>query len=222
MARDPRHILYHDLLAAAGRSGCCVCCCLHSGEDDYVRRILSEHVTDVAFRRRWLKAAGLCARHAHQLADIGDALGSAILYQSLLAGLLNGPMATATPRAKHFAQWVHTPGKLPACPACAHLDDYRNRLIEGLCRHAPNAEFFKVFDAGDGLCLAHLVDAIAVAPRDVRDYLVTRHRQRWVELEQALVRLIGSFDPNRRAPGELDEATKDAFARAIDVMTGER
>src|SRR5947209_1774574 len=176
--RTSKFVAYAHLLDACPRRGCPVCRCLRELTLRALDTLLHEQVTDPETRRRLDRSDGFCAWHGDLVTQAGgSALGSAILYESVLR------RAVARLREVHreletrsFRGWRHrrrasTPPSLVAgqerrapCPLCVDLVESEAGYLRTVLDFVADGEFEQAYAGSAGLCLPHLELALGRFP----------------------------------------------------------
>jgi len=197
-----------DLKRALGQEGCPICRLQAEAEERYLGHVLWENVNDLATRARFLPSWGYCGRHARllghlELKDYRDAMGTAIMYESLIQQLKNhlGRVQAEAAQFRAPRRWrifgepwsrakqVPTPLSPTAeCYVCeigkAGAETVLEGLLEGLT--GKEVDLSALYQASDGLCLPHLRSALAQNPMGESQVgkILVEHVQKYVALLQ--------------------------------------
>ena len=175
-------LTFIDLKRALRQPGCAVCRLQREAEERYLGHLLWENVNDLSARAPFLASWGYCARHARligklELKGYGDALGTAIMYESLIQQLkhhldkIRDALAQTQPRKKRkFLRmpWIrarNTPDPLApmgGCYVCEIGMMSAGFVLEGLIDglEGREADISELYHSSDGLCLPHLRTAL--------------------------------------------------------------
>jgi len=177
-----RHMLYYNLCDAFAERGCPICRLGIQAVDRYLDHLLYESVNDPGIREEVRQSWGFCREHAHQLEQLHDALGIAIIYQDVISHILRA-VGTGQPRGSRtlLARGLGMPLKpahqlaeqlRPAgiCPACRKRAEVEGVYLDTLLQHAADPELLALWRASDGLCWPHFQQAL----RLVRDETALR------------------------------------------------
>jgi hypothetical protein len=167
-ARKPRrHAGEHDLIEAFGQPGCPVCRLATEAVDAYLTSVCYEQVNDLDLREQLRSAGGFCRAHAERFIKqrLGQ-LAAAIVYRdvlntarkriaaggdgpgrSMLAALFGG-------RGRRDARAV------PPCPGCDVEAEAEERYLAALRNRLREPSVRAKYEAGDGLCLPHIDQAL--------------------------------------------------------------
>jgi hypothetical protein len=171
-----------DLKRALPQSGCPICRLQTETEERYLGHVLWEYVNDLSTRARFLPSWGYCARHARllgrlELKDYHDAMGTAIMYESLVQQLRNQLDRVQAEAAQYHSQrrvrifrmpWIrarNTPDPLAptaGCYVCEIGTMSAGFILEGLIDGLEGREgkISELYHSSDGLCLPHLRTAL--------------------------------------------------------------
>jgi len=223
-----RHRVYIAVLdALRERTGCALCRLEAAGAHRYLDGVLYERATDSEYRSHLVRAGGFCPRHAHQLADLPDCLGVAMLYDGLLRGYLDSLTRLARGGPDRFrwlkniaARWTGL-RPAPPCPACVIQSDQRDRYAAMIADGWSDMALHDAMEGASPLCAAHFHGvARKMNTRDDRVALAFIEAGKIAALldqleefldHQRMERLNESWGPER-----------DAWIRAVEVMTGVR
>src|SRR5262245_21095230 len=168
--------IYFALLEALGKSGCAICRIMEEASASYLDMLFYEQVADVGVRRKLRQSRGLCNWHSWRVKDIPTAaLGVAIIAQDLLevegarlADLQRGPRWHRLGKRfraqlgrhlllKYLRGWQDR----TVCAACQTVGEHERHALETLLNFIHEAEFARQFEDSFGVCLPHLVSAVA-------------------------------------------------------------
>lgn len=217
----------YALQEALQKSGCPVCRLCHDAAAHYVDSVLYEYVNDPDVRAEWVAAGGLCRRHAETCRRSHNALGVAILFESLVRDALqgiDGPAATTVLLRSRIAGWFSKPGPdgaTPACLACAKELEIERESIDALLSGLRDEVLQDVFAASSGLCMAHFHRAREACHSDAISQAVANCQR------EALTRLVSRLDifiekqDYQRSDEELTRDEGTSRLLAIDLMAPE-
>ena len=86
--RIEKNLSHHKLEEALREQGCAVCRLVDRAGHRYLDNLLYELVNDPGVQTEFRESLGLCNRHAYQMLDFGDGLGTAVLYRVATRRLL--------------------------------------------------------------------------------------------------------------------------------------
>lgn len=166
-ARKPRrHAGEHDLIEAFGQPGCPVCRLSTEAVDAYLTSVCYEQVNDLDLREQLRSAGGFCRPHAERFIRqrLGQ-LAAAIVYRDVLntarkrlaggwAGRSRSKLAGLFGRGRPSIRTV------PACPGCEVEAEAEGRYLGVLRNRLRDATVRAKYQAGDGLCLPHIDQAL--------------------------------------------------------------
>jgi hypothetical protein len=145
MLEPARHLPLFALLEALEQPGCPVCRLADQAARRFFEALFYEQVTDPQTRARLRRAGGFCRAHTAIVLQLGDSLGSSLIYADLLreaVKLLGGDFAAG-------------------CPACEAAAGAVDRALAALLCHLVDEDVLAAYRKGDGLCLEHLRQAIS-------------------------------------------------------------
>jgi hypothetical protein len=197
-ARKPRrHAGEHDLIEAFGQPGCPVCRLATEAVDAYLTSVCYEQVNDLDLREQLRTAGGFCRAHAARFIRqrLGQ-LAAAIVYRDVLSTARKrlaggGWQGGRSKLAALFGGRGQRPARaLPPCPGCEAESEAENRYLEALRNRLRDPSVREKYQAGDGLCVPHIDQALQADDEGAR------------VLAQASVEMLGKI------VGELDEYIK--------------
>lgn len=189
---DQFSLISAGLKRALRLQGCPVCRLKEETVHRYVRFLLAENVNDGDSRAHIVRSLGFCPEHTWllyhtEVSRFGDALGNSILYEHLAEEVRKNLTAfrrDLPDAAPHGRGWwrrawarlrpvvgalFRPSGALdplrPAgrCRMCAHAAHEEETVIHALVNLCAMPDFRALYTASDGLCLAHLRQALRVA-----------------------------------------------------------
>ena len=175
-----------ELKVSLERSGCPICDQRPRALKRYLDTFHFESMMDMDSRTQLMEALGFCPAHTFhmvtmEMRDAGDPVGTNLVYEQLTK-VARRNLALWQPDTVGFSWWNHLRaawqrlrgrplGPLAAarpCPACLAIETHAERalsaLVEELQRGAP--DIVDLYRQGDGLCLAHLREALMRYSRD--------------------------------------------------------
>jgi len=198
----------------------------------YLDALLYEQVTDVDTRRAIRAAWGFCNWHTWMLPELaGSLFGAAIIYEDLVTLTLRSTEGLALRRPR---RWLHAltrrrrgPGmpdayrRRTACPACTSSAEAERRYLAIMVTLADDGDLQAAYAGSDGLCLPHLVAAVADhGTRPETSTLVERTRDKWRRLGQDIAGFVGKHDYRNREP--YSDAERASYLRAFEMLAGAR
>ena len=193
-ARKPRrHAGEHDLIEAFGQPGCPVCRLATESVDAYLTSVCYEQVNDLDLREQLRSAGGFCRPHAERFIKqrLGQ-LAAAIVYRDVLNTARKRLAAGWAGRGRSMLAGLFGRGRgsvrtVPACPGCEAESEAEARYIAVLRNRLQDPAVRARYQAGDGLCLPHIDQALQVDDAGAE------------ALAEAAVEMLGAI------VGELDE-----------------
>ncbi len=233
---NDRHLAYFDLLEAFRQPGCPVCRCVGAASRRYLETLGYEHVNDPEVRRRLRASWGLCNWHTGILADLpGSPFAAAVIHEDLLrTGHRTAALGARSARVgrgprrwlARLAGDVGSPAlarlyrRRPPCPACVEAARVEARAVDALAVFAGELAFQRAYEASDGLCVPHTVQAVErAAGRPQAETLVRLTVRRWEVLRRAVERFVAKHDHRNTEPFSDDEV--GAWRRALATIAGE-
>jgi hypothetical protein len=169
-ARKPRrHAGEHDLIEAFGQPGCPVCRLATEAVDAYLTSVCYEQVNDLDLREQLRTAGGFCRPHAERFIKqrLGQ-LAAAIVYRDVL-NTARKRIAAGTWGGRGRSMLAGLLGRgrgagrgLPPCPGCEVEAEAEGRYLAALRNRIRDEMVRAKYRAGDGLCLPHIDQALAV------------------------------------------------------------
>ena len=194
-ARKPRrHAGEHDLIEAFGQPGCPVCRLATEAVDAYLTSVCYEQVNDLDLREQLRSAGGFCRAHAERFIKqrLGQ-LAAAIVYRDVL-NTARKRIASGTGgsgRSKLAALFGGRARRdqrsVRSCPGCDVEAEAEERYLAALRNRLREPAVRAKYEAGDGLCLPHIDQALQADDDGAR------------ALAEAAVTMLGTI------VGELDE-----------------
>lgn len=222
-----QHTPFFNLLEALREPGCPLCRLGNRAAHRFIDGVLYESVTDPQMRATLVESHGFCPTHSERLVAHHDALGSAIIYRSILkhleaelAPLLATGEGSVLNRVRE--RWGREETPLAAhilCPACEERDKAASRALSTFSANYQDPALQQALATSSGLCLPHLGQALVILERPALTLLLQRQQVAWSDLHQELDELIRKHD--HRFSEEPIEGEKDAWQRAIRLAAGE-
>lgn len=210
---DGLGIVTLELRGAFRQPGCPICRVKRETADRYILHLLWENVNDFTTRLHLVNSLGFCPKHTWQMyhAEVdmfGDGLGVSIIYEHLTRLIMDGlsgfeaslPMSAPERPSWWQRAWLRLRAAMRRTPSSPRLDGlapheecrvcfYANRTeqnnIEWLTQGCADDDFRSKYIASDGLCLAHLRQALAHAAQtqpDVARFLASDAARRLAAL----------------------------------------
>lgn len=166
-ARKPRrHAGEHHLIEAFGQPGCPVCRLSTEAVDAYLTSVCYEQVNDLDLREQLRSAGGFCRPHAERFIKqrLGQ-LAAAIVYRDVLNTARKRLASGWTGRGRSMLAGLFGRGRpsvrtIPKCPGCEVEAEAENRYLSTLRNRLRDATVRAKYQAGDGLCLPHIDQAL--------------------------------------------------------------
>jgi hypothetical protein len=151
----PRDSTSFEVREALELSGCPLCRLVLRSVGRWLTSVAYEQVNDIELRDRLRAAHGFCNVHAHRwLREVGNVLGTAIVYQDLLTAGLRELDGENIQRGQRWRAILGGQGSdAPACPACAAQAEAEERYLTALL--ATLAAEPQALGDSEGLCLRH-------------------------------------------------------------------
>jgi hypothetical protein len=230
-----RFIGFFRLVDACAKPGCPVCRCLVADARQYLGTVLYEHVNDPDTRRRLRASWGFCGWHTWMLRELADpAFGAAIIHEDLLRVLsrrfqrqwrVHSPESSGLlSRLRRFLDRERRPvlvelrDRRPMCSACQESTSAEGRYLDAALRYADDPQFDRAYARSEGLCVPHLVRALALDSTGLAEPLVTRTVQKWEALRKDLRAFIEKHD--YRNTVAFTEAEGLSYLRAFEAVAG--
>lgn len=226
-----------ELISACEQPGCPVCRLVERSVAGLLRSFFYEKVNDREVRARLRASLGFCSEHARQILemDLGDALGSAIVYHDILtnilrnfptpdekpvndtglAGLLRRMPSSMMAGASRLVRAL-TPQQ--PCPVCKESERANQAYVVELAVGLKDEPLSTALAGSDGLCFLHLRQVAGlVKDEGVFTFLVENHRARLTALNEELAEFIRKNDYRFR--GERFGAESDSWRRALEWVS---
>lgn len=223
--------VFYDLLEQFEKPHCALCRVALRAINRFMDGLLYESVNDGRLREVLKSAHGFCPTHSATLAARHDALGTSILYRSLLNHLraalaIEESGATANPSglmrrllgSDPSSESMPLSPQLP-CPACARRHEAVGRALQMMNKHSADEALLEALGKSDGLCLPHLRTALGALQGPARQLLAARQQEVWEALSDELAEAIRKHDA--RFQGEEWGAEADSWRRAIMATVGQ-
>ena len=220
------------LIQACARPGCPACRCLSEESRRHLDALIAEHVTDPDSRRAFREAWGFCNWHTWMLLEIdGARFGASILCEDLVGRalrLLDEPdvptsrlrswLAPSNARRRRAAA-VERYERRSVCGVCVRVAESERHHLLTLVRSVGDGEIAHAYDGSDGVCVPHLVRAVALAggTSEARA-LIERTREKWAAARRNLESFVEKHDYRNRVA--FTHADAESSARAFEILTG--
>ena len=150
----PRDSTSFEVREALARGGCPVCRLALRSVGRWLASVAYDQINDIELRDRLRAARGFCNTHSHRwLREVGNVLGTAIVYQDLLTAALRELDGENVQRGQRWRAILGGQGAIGDCPACAAQSEAEQRYLTALLATAaadPHA-----LEGSEGLCLRH-------------------------------------------------------------------
>jgi len=211
-----KFIGFFKLIEAMKQPGCPVCARIIEDTRHAMDSFLYESVNDAGLRDQIRNDRGFCHRHSWQLAQFGDALGSAILFRDVLGTLLS---ALGDTRGASFFR--KPPARLgdQVCLFCRQEEQSHEGVLWHLVAHVDDLELKAAWEGPAVLCIGHLGDLCGLLREDAaRRRMIDMHRGKYKALCDEMGLLIQGQSHDHR----LEEIgpEKNSWIRAIEVLVG--
>jgi hypothetical protein len=186
--------------------------------------LLYQHTTDRAYRDRFIKGGGFCARHvrAAVLADSagnGDGVGAAIFIRSQLAARRRALEGAGGFRAgKRIREATRLAWQ---CPVCENEVIASESAAARLVEHAGSDDAWREQVESSAWCLTHLGHLLAAAAEaggSTLDGLRKRQLDLMNDLDERLEALAHDSSHGRR--DRLTAEVRSSLQEAADVLAG--
>lgn len=190
--KPEKHLGYFKLMDSFHKKGCPVCSRNQEVAHNYLENLLYENVNDSDVRLKLRNSFGFCKEHVKTLIQIGDSLGTAIIYNDLLSLfesiLVQNEIAVFSNRN--------------TCLVCNLVAEETESDIKIFINYFDDSVFRKEFNFSDGLCAHHLILLLQKCKlKDQRDFYVLFHKKKIARLKKNLNELIRKNDYRFRSEG---------------------
>lgn len=188
----PRDTAAFEVREAAEQSGCPVCRLALRAVGHLIDSVAYEQVNDPGLRKQLRSAHGFCNAHAYRwLNEARSVLGTALIYRDVLRSALQNLERDAHeegPRGGVLAALLGRPDGTDArlCPACRIQRESEQRYLGALLESLADPEVSAAFKRSEGLCLAHVLDALRHGGAGVEQVVAHSHRR--------IAELLGHLD----------------------------
>ena len=230
-AKNPtKSFSHYDLEEALRGRGCAVCRLVNHTAHRYLANLLYELVNDPGVQKEFKDSLGLCNRHAYQLLDFGDGLGTAVLYRAatrklleLLSAAPDGPRAPAALRAllgrpPKADPAIPEPGS--GCMVCRSEEKAEERYLRALLDGAEDGSLDVLLDGPGAVCVRHLSRASAMAEGRLPHALVEVTWSALRDLNTDLGEYVRHSD--YRFSDEPWGKERDSWKRVVQRIVGQR
>ncbi len=216
-----KHTVYFNIRDEILLPGCFMCNIINKNTKKYFDDLLYEKTTDWGTAAEIEKSKGFCNRHAAFLVDIGDAMGSAIIYQYALKKIMDSF------KKKHGSNIIaefetYVKDQRINCPACVHEKETFERYSLVFADFA--GEFFEILTENKNsfLCMKHFINLGALLKRRKNPLLKKFCEVQKIKLgimSENIEKLIESY--NFTLPSKvLTENEKISWIRCIECISG--
>lgn len=202
MTKPRRHVDFFALMEALGQPGCPACRLADRAARRFIETLFYEQVTDPQARARLRRSEGFCEEHTAVALQLGDALGSSIIYADVLAAA------------------SQSLGSAPSqtCPACHTASEAAQRALNTLLTHFAEEEAQLAYRQSDGLCLPHLRQIIPSRSKSAAAKVLDIERERLARLAAECEEFAAKSDYRRL--GEPLGSERNAWQRAARKLGG--
>jgi hypothetical protein len=201
-----RHTAFFNLFDALAEKDCALCRLVAKVEHDSLDSLLYENVNDPGTREAMSASRGFCAAHADLATHMSDALGVAMLYETLCREAAN-----------HVTRELPL-GATQPCPICRTAADAEERYIAEFCLRIAESDFRERFLVSDGFCLPHFRRATAIIRDKATDRIVRTHEAKTLLALADQLRVFVEKHDYKRAAEFAAEAV--SWLRALEKFAG--
>jgi hypothetical protein len=207
----------YEFRLACHKPGCPVCTIVQRAGARYIEGTFNESMLDLGVRQKLVDSLGFCYEHTMHSIDLklSDALGHAILYQSLIKKTMNSILENEKNTGRQLATALE-PSE--PCPVCRIEGATLERVVDSISSSLRDQDFLAEFNQSDGLCIPHLKRLISKLDGKRQAAVLDHQYERMVSLEGELAEFIRKSDYRFR-----DEAIGregDSYKRAADMING--
>lgn len=207
----------YEIKAACKKPGCPVCTMVQRAGSRYIEGTFNESMLDPGIRLKLVESLGFCYEHTWQSIDLklSEALGHAILYQSLVKRILKTIAENPKSNGGQLAQMLEAE---KGCPACRIEEETLERIVDSFATALRHADFVQELQEAGSLCLPHLQRLLPHLD-EKRQGIVLHHQvERMESLNGELAEFIRKSDYRFR--DEVIGAEGDSYKRAADLVKG--
>lgn len=219
---DPGDTAIFEVREALAEPGCAICTLALRSVGRFIQATAYDRATDVDFRAQLRSARGFCNVHAYRwLGEARNVLGTAQIYRDIVNAAtedLGQPVSRPNLLRRLTGRAVENNSQNTACLACDAQHQAERRYLGALAVFLSEVrDAATVFEASDGVCLRHALQA-ARGDESAVDVVVTQTRRRAQRLVGTLDEVIRKedyrFRTEERTPDER-RANADAVAWTI-------
>jgi predicted GTPase len=205
-----------DLAADLRTRGCVVCDHVIKTAHDFFAQWQYALASDEKAQRRFAADLGFCSLHAWQLhalsSPLGESIGLPPLVEEIsrLLGNMEPGRAVAAVR-----EMLHAPD---TCRVCRLLEEVESDYVARLNAFLADENNRKLYEHSQGVCLRHLARLIAVAPEEIRPFLIAEASRHLSEVAEDMQSYAIKRDAIRGHLTNKDE--DDAYLRALIHLAG--
>jgi hypothetical protein len=212
------------------RRGCAVCRLVNRTGRRYLESLLYEDVNDPGVQAHFRESLGFCSRHAYLMLDVGDGLGTSILYRAATRDLLkhlsqmpDEPKSRASLRTLiggSSREQTTFPEPGSGCMVCRSEESAEDTYLRALLDGAEDGSLVRLLDGPGTICVRHLSRASKVGGGRLPEVLVEITRVALKDLEADLSLYVRhSSHQHRDEPWGKE---RDSWKRIVAKMVGPR
>ena len=197
-----RHVNFFALMDDLGKSGCPVCRSAQRAAEKMLSALFYEQVTDPKTRAAVRRGCGFCPHHTQTAIQVGNPLGSSIIYEDLLRDAAENLCG----------------GSTKDCPVCRISERAERACLHTLLQCIEEDDVREAYEKNDGLCLRHLRQASGKDSSAAARLLEQIERRRVQELADQCAEFVRKSDYRHNDEPMGEE--RDAWRRAAYKMGG--
>ncbi len=204
---------------AAPHTLCAICYLKDRAAERAIKALYTELVNDYDLRLRWRNTEGFCQRHSELAAQLGDPLGTAILYLDVVERSLK-----CDGESTRLRRWPAPRRKRDLgsqCLCCIDEQDAEARYLKAAAESIRLSGSFvdALIQSRYGLCSRHCDMLRTIVPEPQSTVLQEEKRRRVELLRDQLMEIVRKSD--YRYQHEPRGAEKDAWLRALQMFSSQ-